>query len=337
EDIENGRVLARDVDLASAVEITGRAEGIRFKDCVLTSAGVRIIPKGKFDIALNDIFYRGVIDVIRVGGTLDAINRVGLEDYLKGVIPREVNYLWPAEALKAQAIASRSFAVSQVERRGKSDYDLRASTFSQAYGGRSAERLRTSKAVGATRGKVLAYAGKVLPAYFHSCCGGRTQSASNLWGELLPPLEGVECRRCGWSPYFRWQARVSTKVIKKRLNDAGYDIPRIDDIKTGVRDKSGRLDYISVRPGGKWFDIKCDDFIRAIGPRVLRSTNLRVKKYPFFYRFSGYGWGHGVGMCQWGAFGLAIRWRKADSILNHYYPGAEIVDLKENNERRGFL
>ena len=329
EDIESGRIFERNLDLTGAVEATGQNEVVKFKDRMWMSGRVRIVPKKNSSITVKGISYHGAIDIIRTDDGLDVINRVELEDYLKGVLPREVNHLWPFEALKAQAIASRSYAVYQAQHRRNREYDLRSSTFSQVYGGRSAERLRTNKAVDETRGKVLAYAGKVLSAYFHSCCGGHTQNAANLWGESLSPLEGVKCRWCGWSPYFRWQVRVSTKVIKKRLKDAGYDIPRIDDIKTGIRDRSGRLDYISVKSGGRWFDIKCKNFIRAIGPRVLRSANLRVKRYPFFYRFSGYGWGHGVGMCQWGAFGMAIRWKKADDILERYYPGSEIVDLRK--------
>jgi stage II sporulation protein D len=123
--------------------------------------------------------------------------------------------------------------------------------------------------------------------------------------------------------------RVPTKTIVEKLEGKGYQIKRIDDIREGVRDSSGRLEYVRIRSRNKWFEISTGHFRSAISKRVLKSSNFNVKKYPTFYLFSGYGWGHGVGMCQWGAFGLAIRWKNAEWILNHYYPGAKIADLHE--------
>ena len=276
---------------------------------------------------VNGKEYRGDINVVETDSGFDVINNIELEDYLKGVVPREMNHLWPTEALKAQAVASRSFAVYEALRRKDKEYDLTADTRSQVYGGKAAEKWRASKAVDATMGKVLEYKGKIFPTYFHSCCGGHTEDASKLWNIKLAPLKGVRSPWCRWSPNFKWEARVPTKTILEKLKNKGYSVKRIDNIKAGKRDTSGRLGYVSVKSGNKWIKIRTSDFNSAVGSRSLKSTKFSIKKYPLFYLFQGYGWGHGVGMCQWGAFGLALRWRNYKKILAHYYPGTRIVSL----------
>lgn len=316
--------------LRGKTEVRCDAKGIKIGDEACPSDKIRLMPGSRDFLGVNGVLYRGELEVSKSGGDLDVLNIVELEDYLKGVLPKEVNHLWPFEAIKAQAVTSRSFAVYRALRNNKRGFDLTADTFSQVYGGKSAEKWRTNKAVDSTNGKVLTYAGKILPAYFHSCCGGHTENSSLAWGEnTIVPLEGVSCRWCKWSPYYRWQARISTREIIKRLRSSGYEISRIDDIKAGAEDRSGRLSYVSIRSGDNWFDVEGTDFMNSMGTRVVRSTNFRVKRQPFSYRFIGYGWGHGVGLCQWGAFGQALRWKKSGDILQYYYPGTEIADLKE--------
>ncbi|MCK4851615.1 MAG: SpoIID/LytB domain-containing protein [Candidatus Omnitrophica bacterium] len=328
-DAATGGLLGDGIEMKASAGISPYEGGIKLDDTEFPAGRLRVSVPGGEALTLDGTAYRGEMDIIRTRGGLDAVNRVELEDYLKGVLPCEVNHLWPFAALKAQAIVSRTFAVSQVLLRRRRDYDMTDDTFFQVYGGKTSEKWRTTLAVEKTKNKVLEYNGRIFPAYFHSCCGGHTEDASRLWNEGIPPLKGVRCAWCRWSPYFRWQARVPARVMIRKFKDAGYDIRRVDDIRPGARDISGRLEYLRIRSGNKWFEIKGSDFSRLIGSRVIRSTNLRIKKYPFFYYFSGYGWGHGVGMCQWGAFGLALRWWSAERIVKHYYPGSRIVDLRE--------
>ena len=328
-DAETGRLLEKEVAIREGTEILPADGGIDLGGRIFAVRGIRVFPPRGDSLALNGTFYRGRMDIIRTAGGLDAVNRVELEDYLKGVVPREVHRFWPFAVIKAQAIASRSFAVYQALCRKGKDHDLTADTFSQVYGGFSAERWRTTRAVEATKGKVLEYGGKVLPAYFHSCCGGHTQDASRIWGESPEPLRGVRCAWCRWSPYFSWRVRVPTRTILEGLNSKGCGIKRIDDIRSEDRDRSGRLEYVKVRSYNKWLEIQTGDFRSAVGKKLLKSANFRVKKYPFFYSFSGHGWGHGVGMCQWGAFGLALRRWSAERILRYYYPGAKVVNLSD--------
>jgi len=329
-DADTGGMLGKKVPLPSGTMIVPVEEGVSLGGKIYATDRMRVSPSGGEKLMLNGTRYRGEMDLARTGtGLLDAVNRVGIEDYLKGVLPREVHYFWPFAVLKAQAISSRSFAVYQVLRRKKRSYDLTADTFSQAYGGMDSERWRTTRAVEATRGRILSFRGRVFPAYFHSCCGGHTQDALRLWDEDVEPLRGGRCVWCRWTPHFRWQKRVSAKIILEALQDKGYGIRRIDDIKEGARDVSGRLEYVRVRAGNKWFDVDTKDFRSALGRKILKSAKFRVRKYPGFYLFSGYGWGHGVGMCQWGAFGLSVRRWNTERILEQYYPGAEIVDMKD--------
>jgi stage II sporulation protein D len=215
-------------------------------------------------------------------------------------------------------------------RRKSRKYHLSADTYSQVYRGREAENWRTSRAVDDTRGMVLEYNGKVVPGYFSSCCGGHTQDASVVWGEeSIPPLEGVRCGWCWMSPYYRWEVRVSAENILKGLREAGYEIDRIRDIRPLETDDSGRLVSLRVSSGDKEITVPVTDMRRAVGTNRMKSTAFSVRRYPRFFLFRGKGWGHGVGMCQWGAFGLALRWKKSGWILRYYYPGADIVDMAE--------
>ncbi len=329
EDLKTKRVIEKKADYPHAAVVLPGEEGVKIGQKTFSTSAIRLLAYPGTTLTVNGTSYRGEIDIRNTGGALDVINRVELEDYLKGVLPREINSLWPFEMLKAQAIASRSFAVGKALRRKSKEYDLTDDTYSQVYGGRSAERWRTTKAVEVTEGRVLEYDGKILTAYFHSNCGGHTQDALCVWNEGAPPLKGVKCHWCRWSPYFRWRVRIPTETILKKLNEAGHPLAKIDDIRVGARDSSGRRHYVRIKSGNKWFEIDMTDFRYTLGNNLLKSANLQVKKYPFFYLFSGYGWGHGVGMCQWGALGLSVRWQKAEKILKYYYPGAEIVSLKD--------
>ncbi len=294
----------------------------------ITTGGVRVLPLAGGNIILNGKPYNGKIDIVTMPKGLDVINTVELEDYLRGVLPREVSRYWPFEAIKAQAIVSRSFAVYEAMHRKARSYDLTADTFSQVYGGVADERRRTTEAVGATRGKVLVYDGEVLPAYFNSTCGGHTADAARVWGEGPAPLSGVKCRWCRMSPYFRWKTRIPEQTIVQKFNRRGYTFKRIDAIREGPKDDSGRLEYLKIKTPGEWIEIATGDFRSILGRRVLKSANFSVKKRVHSYVFSGVGWGHGVGMCQWGALGLALKRWSTERILEYYYPGAKIEKLK---------
>lgn len=329
-----GEILLKNVLLPNGSQVILGENSIIVAGTKIGKKKLRFTSLSRKDFKFNGIIYRGEMDLVRDKGGLTVINRIEIEDYLKGVIPKEVHSFWPMAALKAQAIASRSFAISRALDRRKADYDLTADIFSQVYGGRSAERWRTTRAVETTAGKVLEYNGKLVPGYFHSCCGGHTEDITRVWGgPPVLPLSGVKSPWCRWSPYFRWRIKIPTRTIMEKLNASGYYFTKINDIKEGERDPSGRMEYVRIKSGNKWFEVPIRDFLDSIGRKDLKSENFKIKKYPFFYLFSGYGWGHGVGMCQWCAFSLSLRWWNERRILEYFYPGSSIVDMRGMIER----
>ncbi|MBD3296191.1 MAG: SpoIID/LytB domain-containing protein, partial [Candidatus Omnitrophica bacterium] len=196
-DPAEGGTLLQNADISRGINISADDSRIRFGEKGFFPGGIRLSFGSGDDFEINGTAYRGDL-IVRAGDRgLDAVNVLKIEDYLKGVVPCEVNSYWPYEVLKAQAIVSRSFALSKTLRRKSRKYDLSADTYSQVYRGREAENWRTSRAVDDTAGLVLGYNGRVVPGYFSSCCGGHTENASVVWGEKsLPPLEGVRCRWC---------------------------------------------------------------------------------------------------------------------------------------------
>ena len=289
---------------------------------------IRISPKDGSGFSFNGTEYRGELDVTVTGDSYRVVNRVEIEDYLKGVVPGEVYSFWPMSALKAQAVASRSYAVFEAFRRKKMAYDLTADTYSQVYGGKSSEKNRTTKAVIATCGEVLKYNGKIIPGYFHASCGGHTTAVSKVWGGAdSAPLKGVRSPYCRWSTSFRWRSRVPTEKILEKLKSSGYGLDRIDDLRKGKVDFSGRVEYVRVKARNKWFEVPIRDFMNSVGRATLKSSNFRIRKYPLFYDFDGYGWGHGVGMCQWCTFGLSLRRWNYKRILEFFYPGSVVSEM----------
>ena len=326
----NEKKIIKKLDkISDWAKICSTQSGIKIGKEVFPYEIIELVSHGRKGIKINNYTYRGRIRIIQETSAIDIVNVVGLEDYLRGVLPCEVNAMWPFETLKAQAIASRSFVVYEAFRRKKRRYDVTADTFAQVYKGKTKEKWRTTKAVLKTDGKVLEYNGNVFPGYFHSCCGGHTADIKDVWSKGMKPLQGVKCGYCNISPYFRWRVKVPTKTILAKLKEKGYQIKRIDNIKLSRKDKSGRGEYVSIRSWNRWFEIDTNDFRTAVGKRLLKSSNFSIKKYPSFYIFSGYGWGHGVGMCQWGAFGMGFRWKKTKAILERYYPGTSIANLRD--------
>ena len=295
--------------------------------------GVRIQPEKSPAIYLNGRKFRGTIDIVRQPNKkLLAINHLDVEEYICGVLYHEVAPWWPMEALKAQAIVSRTFALHQSRVNAHKDYDLVSTVYSQVYGGRTSERGRTSKAVRLSKNKVLTYKNKLFPTFYHATCAGHTEKASNLWNINLPPLRGRECQFCQRSPHSRWKKKVSLQDIEEGLEKAGFKVGSIKSIEIADRNVSGRitaLEIISTRGGLR---VGANRFRLAVGPNIIRSTNFTVQIKNRQAYFDGQGWGHGVGMCQWGAFFMARKGFNAGQILGYYYPESQLKDFSEDYE-----
>ncbi len=290
----------------------------------------RITPRIDGDILVGWKRFRGDIDIIkRPDGKLAAINRIGIEKYLYGVLYHEISHRWPMEALKVQAIAARTYALYQISKSKDKPYDLTSDIYSQVYGGSASERWSTVRAVDQTKGMVLAYKGALFPAYFHATCAGSTENASNLWKINIPPLKGgVFCPYCRKSPHYIWRWEAPLVDVEKKLKLAGYKTGSIVSVEAVGRNSSGRVEKLEFTDySGARLMIPAKDFRLAMGANDVRSTRFTLKVESGRLILNGLGWGHGVGMCQWGAYGLAQKGKTAEQILKFYYPGAEIASI----------
>ena len=324
--INEGRRLRRQAVVANEA-------GIQVGENSLPYNHIRFIPRKDVTIKVGDKErrYRGATDILRSkDGLLTVVNRLDVEDYVRGVLYHEVSHRWPIEAIKAQAVAARTYAFYRMEVSAGKDYDVTNDIYSQVYGGRISERYRTNMAVNRTRGEVMVFQGEILPAYYHATCGGHTEDAGELWNHSgLAPLKGVRCQYCFRSPHFKWKKNFRLKNIQDKLNKAGYDLGLIKAILVLDRDASGRIrDLQIITRDNKKNIISGKDFRNIVGPNELRSNDYRIVMKGYYVDIIGRGWGHGVGMCQWGAREMATRRFKHKSILRHYYPGVEIVDYK---------
>jgi len=309
--------------------VTAANGGIKIGNTSTGARGIRIKTARDGDVYVDSRRFRGDVDVIRKdNGKLLVINNISVEDYLYGVLYHEVSHRWPAECLKAQAIVSRTFALYQARQNKQQPYDLRCDIYSQVYGGKASEKWSTTKAVDSTRGKILTYKGDILPAYFHATCGGHTEDASNLWNIDLAPLKGVECGYCDRSKHYKWINKIPLARVEAKLKEAGYDIGGIVSVSVLSKNASGRADKIEIKDGaGVTVIIAAKDFRQMMGPNDVRSTKFDASVHGAELVLDGFGWGHGVGMCQWGAFGMSEKGKKAEEILKFYYPGTEVTTI----------
>ncbi len=333
-DMSNGHVIAHGLRLAeSKVRLLDR--GILIGLDVYPVKSVVIEPAKDASITIDDRPFRGEVTIIRTpDNRITAVNNIDVEDYIKGVLYHEVYHHWPMEALKAQAVAARTYALYSINPSGK-DYDVTNDIYSQVYGGRDSERYRTDLAVDRTRGEILTYNGQIIPAYFHATCGGMTEDARELWNVPdIPPLRGVPCPFCKNSPHMHWKENFRLKDIQDILNRHGYKIGTIKDISIVDRDRSERINYLKITPTqGPELLIKGKDFREVMGPNVVKSNDYEIVMKGYYADLIGKGWGHGVGMCQWGALGMAQQQFTYQQILAYYYPRSELInyyDLKKS-------
>lgn len=327
---DGGKILAQG-DRLSGVTIISVPTGLRWwNQDVPTRFFLVQSMKNSIRVGGKGVFRDIILVYKNANGKLDVINELDLEDYLKGVLPFEGNPQWPLESLKTQAVASRTFALTRmIERRGE-EYDVHAGVFSQVYAGKQIENERTNEAVDATRGEVLLYKNKLFPAYFHSTCGGATTAADLVWPvKSHPALSGVECRFCGRSPHYKWEAKVTRAEIKEKLAKHGMPVQEVLGIKTGKIDRTGRAHVYIIQSTWAERKVDADAFRVWINPIRLKSNLItKIKEGPdSSFIFRGKGWGHGVGLCQYGMKYLGELGYGYQEILGYYYPGAQISKL----------
>lgn len=260
-------------------------------------------------------------------GTLTAVNVLPLEEYLVGLIAAEMSVDWPIEALKAQAVASRTYAVYQREARSSkwsdSIYDLESSVLDQVYDGSVKEDARVRAAVEATKGELIKKRGRIVKAFFHSACGGQTETALNVWGEekMFNTVRDPYCKR---SPNSSWSYKISKPELASRLAKGGYPAETIESVNVERRRNDPRAATVAVDTGNQTIFLQGSDLRRIIGYENVKSTWFDVKLDGDRVSFTGHGFGHGVGLCQWGAKGMSEAGKNYREILKFYYPGTRV-------------
>ncbi len=268
----------------------------------------------KGETFINDSVYRGFIEVRKDENGLYFINELPFEKYIEGVVAAETGKEWTIEALKAQAVISRTYAVYKKNQNAGKAYHITSSVLHQVYKGDNENKI-ISEAVKETEGEILTYEGSPIEAFYHSTCRGKTELPDAVWGKSFPYLTSVPCRGKR-SPYEYWQRRFHLEEIEKALGLNG-----IKDISIISFTSTGRVALLKFIADDSEIEIKATDLRKLLGYRELPSTLFSLTIEGGDVIFTGGGYGHGVGLSQWGALELANEGKNYKTILAYYYPG----------------
>ena len=317
--------LSREVKSA-AIDV--RNGNITLNDNQVPESEVSIHPSPGKLLSVNGTPYRGHVR-IRKGSRagLEVLNILPLEAYLYGTVPKEMSPQWFPEALKAQAIAARTYALYQMSKNESRPFDVLATTASQVYGGVTAETERTNRAVDDTKGLIMLYKGQLVLAYFHANSGGMTEDAARVWSADIPYLKAVRDDYSLKAPGCNWKKTFGSHEIRAALNRNGIDVGPIEKITPELMSPTGRIMKIRIAHGDKDSVLSGNDFRLKIAPSLIKSTYMAVSQHNREISFDGKGYGHGVGMSQWGAYMMAKEGLSFQDILHHYYQGVEIGTL----------
>ena len=309
--------LVRAVPAGSGVDIDGvRAPGFR-----LTSDR---------PLRINGRDYAAPLELLRAGDGISVVNEVALEDYLAGVLRAEAGDKFPREALRAQAIVARTYAAYQRVLNAGKPYHILATTVHQVYAGRVPPASPLWDAVRETTGQVLLWEGEVFPAFYHTESGGYTEDPRTVFAaRTMPGLKPVVCPFSAGSPHYFWNFDIRLADLEDALRRGGVDVGQVRRVTVTERTPSLRAATVAVTGTRGEVQIRGNDFRRMLGYDTFKSTLFAVAVDGDMARFAGRGYGHGVGMCQWGAKGMAERGYTARQILEFYYPGTTFGMLKE--------
>lgn len=291
-------------------------------------SGYMVIPqtdkKGNQVVVVNGKLYRGALwlkpglqDASSDSSGITVINIVDLEDYLLSVLPSEMPSSWPLEALKAQAVAARSYAIANIGKHSRDGYDLRATIEDQVYSGVSSENANSNRAVAETEGLILKHEGKPVSAFFHSTSGGSTEVAEYVWGRPVPYLRMVPDYD-DMSPHFAWSRKVRVDDLARAI---GADLGQLSSFSIVSRTPSNRVQD-TVLVGANGSKTVSGETLRKVFK--LPSTNFNIVCKDNTLEFLGRGNGHGLGLSQWGARALAEHGYNAAQILTYYYKDVSV-------------
>lgn len=282
-------------------------------------------------LLVNDKIYRGTITIKSSGGKVSVINELKTEDYLKGILPKEASSSWNTEALKTQAVISRTYAVKNMGRHSKEGYDVCSTVHCQVYGGASCENKKCNQVIRDTKGEVVMYKGELAQTLFHAACGGHTDNPKYVWGwkqETPEYLKGRKDKYCKGNPHSNWTSEVSESFIREKLIAAGYKVGTIKKISYSGKTAGGAAKEVTISHSKGKLKLNAYTFRLTVDAFKIKSTMFSsIKHKNKNFVFTGKGWGHKVGLCQWGAKAMGDKKISYKKILDYYYPGTDIGKL----------
>ena len=274
---------------------------------------------------------RGPLDVVRVPSGLAVINRIDLETYVAGVVSGEVSPKWPLEALKAQAVAARTYVLYKQLKMQDQPFDVFASVQDQVYHGHADRPESVLRAIAATKGHVVTYDRRPIYAAYSSTAAGPTEDALYVWALDLPYLKGVACPFDQQAPRYDWRTTFTFDYLERQLRNEGYTVGNVATFTPYTFTPSGRVDRVRLLHSGGEIILRGQDLRRIVGYSKIFSTKFSVTSLGANIEVVGHGAGHAVGMCQWGMREMADLGYDYQSILQHYYPGTAILPVSRVN------
>jgi stage II sporulation protein D len=320
-----GRLLASEE--MSSVLIKAVERGFMVNDH-LVKAPLLKIASPRNDLEAEGQPLRGLIEVRSKGKRLLVINELDIEDYLKGVVPEEMAYDWHPEALKVQAIVARTYALYQKRHNSGQGFDLVSTVQDQVYQGVGRERPETSMAVAMTDGLVVTYGDELALTLYHSTSAGPTQNIREVWGQDLPYLRGVDCPFDEDSPYYRWEKKIPLQQFENSLKQSGLSVGSLATFTPYLWTSSSRVKETRVLHSRGELFLKGEEIRKIVGYRALPSTRFDVVAVGRDIILRGQGYGHGVGLCQWGTKIQSEQGKLFLEILQYYYPGVQVRDYR---------
>ncbi len=265
--------------------------------------------------------YRGDFAFVPLGnGRTGLVNTLPLDAYLYGVVSSEVSEAWPLSAQQAQAIASRTYALKR--RRPDRAYDVVGGESNQSYTGINGETVQGRAAVDTTSGTVITFNDQPAEIAYSACCGGHTADASEVWGSDIPYLHGVVDPYCVGSPAYAWNRSIACSEVARVVAARGQGIGTLREVRLLDITPSGRPRNLQLAGDRGTASMPSEEFRTTFGGGIVRSTLIRsanVRADELL--LEGNGFGHGVGMCQWGTRLMGERGASYEEILGFYFPG----------------
>jgi stage II sporulation protein D len=316
----DGRLAA---EAAGRVTLAAVGERIRWNGSRLL--GDTLDAAGAPELRVGNREGVGRVRLLARKGELLAVAVLPLEAYVAAVLSREAPQRFHPEALAAQAVVVRTYAVGYAAKPRDPAYDVAATVEDQVFDGTGGVAAVFREAADRTRGRVVRYRGVLAQTVYHSTCGGRTEDAASAWGKDVPYLRAIFCDDCADSPVYRWEHRMSEAEARRVAKALG--VPSGKDLRIVVmgRSPTGRASRVRISSGGVEREVQAAQFRKVAGYAKVRSLKMEIVPVAGGWRVTGEGWGHGVGLCQFGANGMARRGAEFREILARYYPGTEIT------------